>query len=109
MPKRCFNAWTIIHLPTGKYLPQKMFRTSSKGTNAWQPRDASQKPYSKFPRLFSTKGRASRCLAQMLRGIPEWVEVGHHSWDVPEQKLEYRLLPEHKREDYSIIEVTLYA
>lgn len=110
MTKFPLTAFILQHLPTGEYLPQRMFRTSNKGASTWQPWDSSAPaPYDPFPRMFPSKKSAERCLTQYLRGYPKTVVTGANDWDGPDYKTVYTPSPEHVKENFRILEVTIYA
>lgn len=99
----------IQHIPTGKFLPARLFRISNRGTSRWAPWE--EKPefpyYEPSPRVFYSRNKAANCLRQYLRGKGEWVTVGYDSWNSPEQRLDFIKTPEHIPANFRIIEGTL--
>lgn len=103
------QVWLIQHIPTGKYLPAKLFRSGSRGLTFWRPWDATQISYDPTPRLFRTSDQASKFRAQYLRGTPEWQDIGRGDIFGPDQKLVFVKTPHHVAGDFFIIEGTLYV
>ena len=63
------RAFAIRHIPTGKFMPCRMYSTSRGGWSYWDPaHDADV--YDRNPRLFFTKQGAANALTMWLQG--EW-------------------------------------
>lgn len=104
-----YTVYLLRYRPTGEFLPQQMFRTSNKGATTWRPWEiAEHPPHNPLPRQFPTRKSAERCLAQLLRGYPEWQEIGPTLWDGPDSRLVWTKSPHHKIENFSIIKATVY-
>lgn len=99
----------IQHIPTGKFLPARFFRSSNRGTSLWAPWEEEPKfpYYEPLPRVFYSRNKAANCLGQYLCGKAEWVTVGYDSWNCPEQRLNFIKTPEHTPANFRIVEGTL--
>jgi hypothetical protein len=71
MPKST-TLYAIRHVPTGKLMPARIFRTSSGGYTYWEPTDTLPGGYGGYnplvPRFFCDKSSAALAVSYWLKG-----------------------------------------
>lgn len=106
------KVWAIQHIPTGKWMPCRMFRTSRAGWSRWDPAGSSaEAPHDQNPRIFFTERAAANALAMWLQGMWAMAYTEGDYFNPPEPA---RLAPStpptpRRREDMKIVvgELTL--
>jgi len=92
MPRRnyCLTAITVYairHVPSGDWMPARMFRTSARGWSTWKSGPEYDKGYDANPRIFFSLGAASRAAAAWYAGVWGSHQVPGGLFDPPEYAL----------------------
>lgn len=100
--------YSILHKPSGKFMPQRMSRSGNRGWTHWQP--GIEDGHVATPRLFNTHRVAAMALTAWLAGV--WVRrTGYNdTMDGPDYYDDLGCeLPkvERRREDMEIVKMIL--
>lgn len=105
------EVFAVRHKPTGKWMPNRMFRTSLRGGSYWNPTSTAEidRPYDTNPRLFFSLQGARNALTMWLQG--EWrnTQTQGTYFEPPEDAGPAPFNPPtpRKREDMEIVTLTL--
>lgn len=81
------TVYAIQHLPTGKFMPTRMFRSGTRGWSTWIPQDNPPERwkgydgFDKNPRLFFSKASVQRALTAWLCGVHTFEDNTYTDWE----------------------------
>lgn len=105
-----FEVFAIRHKPTGRFMPIRMFRTSSRGFSYWEPTETrpGYLPYDRNPRLFYSRQSAINAITMWSMGQWENAPTACGPFDEPERELA-PMQPDvdRRRDDLEIVEFHL--
>lgn len=83
---KALEAFAILHIPTGEYMPSRMFRGSSGGWSHWIPGPEPDgwcgcRGFDKNPRIFFSLRSAQNALTAWLMGIHRRESGVTHDWE----------------------------
>lgn len=104
---RTLTVFAIQHVPSGDFMPARMFRTSGRGWSTWKSGPEYDKPHDPNPRIFFSLPSAVRAQAAWYAGVWGHVQVSDGLFG-PEEDGQVKPVPTCGRDEGTLRIVPLY-